>query len=140
VQNSPCVHVLGSSIVAALLHGTRAVGVSQTAVFDRGRDVYSAGWPSYWASDHILVVSKQLFCYAFLLWDIQYVLLFYLLNSERLVCIVDCKSYSNYRFCQDYRSCTTEHVSGHLFGEIREVVRTVIPVQQSMSVEIGLVK
>ena len=37
------------------------------------------------------------------------------------MCIVDCKSYSNYRFCQDYHSCTTEHVSGHLFGEIREV-------------------
>jgi len=34
VQNSLCVHVLRSPVLAALLHGTRAVGVSQTL----GRD------------------------------------------------------------------------------------------------------
>jgi len=33
VQNSLCVQVLRSPILAALLHGTRAVGVSQTAAW-----------------------------------------------------------------------------------------------------------
>jgi len=33
VQNSPCVQVLRSPILAALLQGTRAVGVSQTATW-----------------------------------------------------------------------------------------------------------
>jgi len=43
------------------------------------------------------------------------------LNSETIVCIVDCKSYNNCCFYQDYRSCTTEHVTGDWFGEVREV-------------------
>ena len=40
-------------ILAALLHGTRVVGVSQTAALNRGRHLYSAGWPSRWALAHI---------------------------------------------------------------------------------------
>jgi len=40
---------------AALLHGTRVLHVSQTAVLSRGRHLYSAGRPSRWASAHILV-------------------------------------------------------------------------------------
>jgi len=60
VQNSVCVQVLRSAILAALLHGTQAVGVSQTAAFSRGRHLYSAGWPSWWASTHILVVFTAL--------------------------------------------------------------------------------
>jgi len=58
VQNSLCVQVLRSPILADLLHGTRAVGVSQTlrrgtrngftkpsllAIFNRGRHLYSEG-------------------------------------------------------------------------------------------------
>ena len=58
VQNSLCVQVLRSPILAALLHSTRAVGVSQTlqrgtrnrimelsllVIFNRGRQVYSEG-------------------------------------------------------------------------------------------------
>ena len=31
---------------------------------------------------------------------------------------MDCKSYNNYRFYQDYRSCATEHVNGDWFGEV----------------------
>jgi len=39
--------------LAALLHGTLVVGVSQTAAFNRGRHLYSAGRPSRWALAHI---------------------------------------------------------------------------------------
>jgi len=66
VQNSLYVQVLRSRVLAALLHGTPAAGVSQTLRrgiqvielpnFRRGRHVYSAGCPSRWASAHILVV------------------------------------------------------------------------------------
>jgi len=56
VQNSLCIQVLLSSILAALLHGTPAAGFSQTLRlgmngmelrnFRRGCHLYSAGWPS----------------------------------------------------------------------------------------------
>jgi len=46
-------NVNGFRILAALLHGTLAVGVSQTAALNRGRHLYSAGWPSRWALAHI---------------------------------------------------------------------------------------
>ena len=55
MQNSLCVQILRSPILAALLHGTRVVGVSQTAALSRGRHLYSAGRPSRWALAHILV-------------------------------------------------------------------------------------
>ena len=42
VQNSPCVHVLRSPILTALLHGARAVGVSQTAAWY----LHATEWPS----------------------------------------------------------------------------------------------
>ena len=51
----------GFRILAALLHGTLLVGVSQTAAFNRRRHLYSAGRPSGWALAHILVISV-LFC------------------------------------------------------------------------------
>ena len=66
VQNSLCVQVLRSPILAALLHGTLAVGSEKICGvvqgmelrnFRRGRHLYSAGWPSRWASAHILVPS-----------------------------------------------------------------------------------
>jgi len=44
-------------VLAALLHGTLVVGVSETAAFNRGRHLYSAGGPSRWALVHILVAS-----------------------------------------------------------------------------------
>jgi len=44
--------------LAALLHGTLVVGVSQTAALSRGRHLYSAGRPSRWALAHILVVHE----------------------------------------------------------------------------------
>jgi len=50
-------------VLAALLHGTLVVGVSQTAEFNRGRHLYSAGRPSRWAFAHIsssLIFFKQL--------------------------------------------------------------------------------
>ena len=37
VQNSLCIQLLRSPTLAALLHGTRAVGASQTAAFSKGR-------------------------------------------------------------------------------------------------------
>jgi len=36
-------------VLAAFLHGTLVVGVSQTAALNRGRHLYSAGRPSRWA-------------------------------------------------------------------------------------------
>jgi len=43
----------GFRVLAALLHGTLVVGVSQTAARNRGRHLYSAGRPSRWALAHI---------------------------------------------------------------------------------------
>ena len=43
----------GFRVLVALLHGTLVVGVSQTAAFNRGRYLYSAGRPSRWALTHI---------------------------------------------------------------------------------------
>ena len=66
VQNSLCVQVLCSPILAALLHDTRAVGVSKTLRLATRKgitelsllicDLYSAGRPSRCASAHILVI------------------------------------------------------------------------------------
>jgi len=39
--------------LAALLHGTLVVGVSQTVALNRGRNLHLAGWPSRWALAHI---------------------------------------------------------------------------------------
>jgi len=47
----------GFRVLAALLHGTLVVGVSQTAALNRGRHLYSAGRPSRWALAHILVLD-----------------------------------------------------------------------------------
>jgi len=47
----------GFRVLAALLHGTLVVGVSQTAAFNRGRHLYSAGRPSRWALPTFLVNS-----------------------------------------------------------------------------------
>ena len=64
VQNSLCVWVLHSPILAALLHGTPAAvsaklcGVVQGMELQklcRGCHLYSAGRPSRWESAHILV-------------------------------------------------------------------------------------
>jgi len=46
----------GFRVLAALLHGTLVVGVSQTAALNRERHLYSAGRPSRWALAHILVL------------------------------------------------------------------------------------
>jgi len=46
----------GFRILAALLHGTLAVGVSQTAALNKGRHLYSAGRPSRWALAHFLAI------------------------------------------------------------------------------------
>jgi len=43
----------GFLVLAALLHGTLLVGVSQTAALNKGRHLYSAGRPSRWALAHI---------------------------------------------------------------------------------------
>ena len=42
----------GFRVLAALLHGTVVVGVSQTAALNRGRHLYLAGRPSRWALAH----------------------------------------------------------------------------------------
>jgi len=68
VWGTPC-NFNGFRVLAALLHGTLVVGVSQTAAFNRGRHVNLAGWPSRWALAHIssllwfnvyLIFSKRL--------------------------------------------------------------------------------
>ena len=43
----------GFRVLAALLHGTLVVGVSQTAALNRERYLYSTGRPSRWALAHI---------------------------------------------------------------------------------------
>jgi len=43
----------GFRVLAALLHGTLVVSISQTAAFNRGRHLYLAGRPSRWALAHI---------------------------------------------------------------------------------------
>jgi len=40
-------------VLAALLHGTLVMGVSQTEALNRGRHLYLAGRPSRWALAHI---------------------------------------------------------------------------------------
>ena len=51
----------GFRILAALLHGTLLVGISQTAALNRGRHLYSAGWPSRWALATFLVLCCSTF-------------------------------------------------------------------------------
>jgi len=56
----------GFHVLAALLHTTLLVGVSQTAALNRGRDLYLAGRPSRWALAHIsslILLSTILFVY-----------------------------------------------------------------------------
>jgi len=43
----------GFRVLAALLHGTLVVGVSQSAGLNRGRHLHLAGRPSRWALAHI---------------------------------------------------------------------------------------
>ena len=50
----------GFRVLAALLHGTLVVGVSQTAALNRGRHLYSTGRPSLWALAHILVFAYNM--------------------------------------------------------------------------------
>ena len=45
----------GFRVLAALLHGSQVVSLSQTAALNRGRHLCSAGRPSRWALAHILV-------------------------------------------------------------------------------------
>jgi len=45
----------GFCVLAALLHSTVVVGISQTTALNRGRHLYLAGRPSRWALTHILV-------------------------------------------------------------------------------------
>jgi len=47
----------GFRVLAALLHRTPVLGVSQTAALNRGRHLYSAGRPSRWALADILVMA-----------------------------------------------------------------------------------
>ena len=48
----------GFRFLAALLHGTLVVRVSQTVALNRGRHLYSAGRPSRWALAHISSSGK----------------------------------------------------------------------------------
>jgi len=50
-------HFNGFRVLAALLHGTLVVGISQTAALNRGRHLYLAGRPSRWALAHMLVLT-----------------------------------------------------------------------------------
>jgi len=58
----PCAPRFSPSLTCSFLrHGSRAVGVSQTAAFSRGHYLYSAWQLSRWASAHILVFKKMIF-------------------------------------------------------------------------------
>jgi len=53
----------GFCVLAALLHSTLVVGVSQTAALNRGRHLYSVGRSSRWALAHISsLVQTAFFC------------------------------------------------------------------------------
>ena len=52
----------GVRVLAALLHGTVVVGVSQTAAFNTGRHLHSAGRPSRWALAHISSYGIKSWC------------------------------------------------------------------------------
>jgi len=52
----------GFRVLAALVHGTLVVGVSQTAALNRGRHLYSAGRPSRWALAHISSFNSFALC------------------------------------------------------------------------------
>ena len=49
----------GFRILAALLHGTLLVGVSQTAALNRGHNLYLAGRPSRWALAHFSSIQYE---------------------------------------------------------------------------------
>ena len=53
---APPINFNGFRVLAALLHGTLVVGVSQTAALNRGCHLYSAGRPSRWSLAHIVVI------------------------------------------------------------------------------------
>jgi len=59
----------GFRILAALLHGTLVVGVSQTVALNRGRHLYSAGRPSHWTLAHILVDLFSLYVPKIIVFD-----------------------------------------------------------------------
>jgi len=46
----------GFCVLAALLHGSQVVGISQTAALNRGHHLCSAGLSSRWSLAHILVI------------------------------------------------------------------------------------
>ena len=50
-------NVNGFRVLAAILHGTLAVGVNQTVALNRGRHLYSTERPSRWALATFLVSS-----------------------------------------------------------------------------------
>jgi len=90
LQNSLCVQVFRSPILAALLHGTRAAGVIQR--LRRGiqgmelrnvrkrRHLYSEGRPSCWVSAHILAYSSNgILFYLFRLFKV-FLLIYWLIN------------------------------------------------------------
>jgi len=57
VQNSLCVQVLRSCILAALLHGTRAAGVSQTLrrCTQGATDHHIGHWPTFLVLDNTVI-------------------------------------------------------------------------------------
>jgi len=89
VQNSLCIQVLHSPILAVLLHGTRTVGVSHSGrqpnfkAFSRGCQLYSAGWPSRWALAHILVVLSVFFLSSFCLLSVFFLFSLPIFSSHR---------------------------------------------------------
>jgi len=86
VQNSLCVQVLHFPILAALLHGTQAVGVTcqlNFSAFSRGCHLYLAWQPSSWA----LLTFQFLF---FSRWQILIVILCHSRFILILVVTTDC--------------------------------------------------
>ena len=55
----------GFRVLAALLHYTLLVGISQTAALNRGRHLYSVGRPSRWALAHISSCTSIFFLQVF---------------------------------------------------------------------------
>jgi len=78
----------GFRILAALLHGTLIVGVSQTASLNRERHLCSVGRPSRWALAHIS--SFFFILHQICVFYLDMPKRFFLRHSGRLHLLVDC--------------------------------------------------
>ena len=108
----------GFHVLAALLHGSQVVSVSQTfAALKRGRHLCSAGRPSGWALAHILVPFRLLLHYCLSVFISNELAVLYR-RCELLPILLNIPMRYGHSLCwQDYRDsyATTETIDLHVF-------------------------